>query len=214
MYETTDKGIKRINQVIQHEFSLLRQTVLTFDEINIVQTAVNEAYAMILREVRKIYLELANEAYRASAGRDGLFTMLFIDQFLYQYDPLTKYVFAHEWDRKRARTFEALVASKKKDFPKEIKNAMYNLTIQTTQYADEVTDTATLQGYVDAGIERVRWISEQDGRVCNECRSRNGRTYDVHKVPMKPHVRCRCYLLPAIKSSDDNIPTQQALKSD
>ena len=202
MYEFTDKGIKEINRVIQHEFSILRQTILTFDEVNAVQIAVNGAYGAVYTAVRKIYLELANEAYRASTGRDGLFTMLFVDQFLYQYDPLTKYVFAHEFDRKRARTFEALVASKKKDFSKEIKQAMYNLTVQTTQYADEVTDTATLQGYVDAGIERVRWISEQDGRVCNECRSRNGRTYDVHKVPMKPHVRCRCYLLPAIKSSE------------
>lgn len=203
MYEYADKGIKEINRVIQHEFSILRQTILTFDEVNAVQIAVNGAYGAIHTAVRKIYLALANEAYRASTGRtDDVFTMLFVDKFLYQYDPLTKYVFAHEFDRKRARTFEALVASKKKDFSKEIKQAMYNLTVQTTQYADEITDAATLQGYVDAGIDRVRWISEQDGRVCHECKSRNGRTYDVHKVPVKPHIRCRCYLLPANKSSE------------
>ena len=203
MYEFADKGIKEINRVIQHEFSILRQTILAFDDINAVQIAVNGAYGTIYTSVRKIYLGLANEAYRAATGReDDAFTMLFVDQFVRQYDPVTKYVFDHEWDRKRARTFEALVASKKKDFSKEIKQAMYNLTVQTTQYADEITDTATLQGYVDAGIERVRWVSEQDGRVCNECRSRNGRTYDVHKVPVKPHIRCRCYCIPANKSSE------------
>lgn len=203
MYEFTDKGIKEINRVIQHEFSVLRQTILAFDEISILQTAVNSAYSTIYDEVRKIYLDLANDAYRASTGRTyDMFTMLFVDQFFRQYDPVTKYVFAHEWDRKRARTFEALAASKKKDFSKELKQAMYNLTVQTTQYADEVTDTATMQGYIDAGIERVRWVSEQDGRVCGECKSRNGRTYDVRKVPVKPHVRCRCYCIPANKTSE------------
>lgn len=197
MYEFTDKAVTRINRVIQHNFTNLRTTVLAFDEVYVLQNAVNEAYSNILREVKKIYLEVANDAYKAVTGRDSVMTMLFIEKFMQRYDPVTKYVFAHEWDRKRARTFEALVASKKKDFSKELKQAMLNLSVQTKQYADEVTDAATLEGYIDSGVDRVRWVSEQDGRVCGECKARNGRTYDVHKVPDKPHVRCRCYLLPA-----------------
>lgn len=196
MYEFTDKAIERINRVIQHEFSLVRQTVLSFDEIYVIQNAVNDAYATIYNAVKKIYLEVANDAYKAVTERDTMFTALWIEQFLRGYDPVTKYVFDHEFDRKRARLFEALVASKKKDIPYELKQAMYNLAVQTKQYADEVTDTATLQGYKDSGIARVTWVTEQDGRVCSECKSRSGKTYAVDKVPAKPHIRCRCYLLP------------------
>lgn len=196
MYEFTDKAIERINRVIQHEFSNMRRSILAFDNIYAVQNAVNGAYSAILTAVKKIYLEIANDAYKAVTERDGGFSMMWLEMFLLDYDQLTKYVFTHEYDRKRARTFEALVASKKKDVSQEIKQAMVNLAIQTKQYADEITDTATLQGYKDSGVERVVWVTEQDGRVCRECKSRQGRTYDVNKVPVKPHIRCRCYLLP------------------
>lgn len=197
MYEITDKGIKQINRTIQHEFAVMKHTVLQFDEISAIQSAVNACYSNILRECSKIYLSIANEAYKGVTERDGLFSYLWLQQWLYRYDPMTKYVFAHEFDRKRARTFETVVASKRNDLAKELKQAMYNLSVQTTQYADEVTDYAVLQGYIDSGIEKVRWISEQDGRVCATCRGRDGKVYDVHKVPEKPHIRCRCYLLPA-----------------
>lgn len=196
MYEFTDKAIERINRVIQHEFTNMRRSILAFDNIYAVQNAVNGAYSAILTAVKKIYIEIANDAYKAVTERDGGFSMMWLEMFLLDYDPLTKYVFTHEYDRKRARTFEALVASKKKDVSQEIKQAMVNLAIQTKQYADEITDTATLQGYKDSGVERVVWVTEQDGRVCRECKSRQGRTYDVNKVPVKPHIRCRCYLLP------------------
>ena len=197
MYEFTDKGIAQINKTIQHEFAKMRRTVLAFDEVHAIQTAVNECYANILRTCRAVYREIASKAYSDAADHDSFFLLFWVDQFLLQYDPVTKYVFTHEFDRKRARTFEAIVASKKKDIGKEIKQAMYSLSVQTKQYADEITDYAVLQGYKDAGIARVRWVSEQDGRVCHTCLERNGRTYDVNKVPVKPHIRCRCYLIPA-----------------
>lgn len=197
MYELTDKAIGQINRTIQHEFSRMRRTVLQFDEISAIQSAVNDCYGAILRECRKIYLELANASYKGVTERDGLFSYLWLERYFYEFNPVTKYVFAHEFDRKRSRTFEAMVVTKRADIGKELKNAMYNLSVQTKQFADDITDYAVLQGYIDAGINRVRWISEQDGRTCHTCLSRNGKVYDVHKVPIKPHIRCRCYLLPA-----------------
>lgn len=198
MYEYTDKAIEKINRTIQHEFAALRRTVLAFDEIFVLQDAVNACYGAIYREVRNLYLDVANHAYFACTGREDAFTYFWVEQFLLGYDPVTKYVFTHEFDRKRARTFEAVVSTKKKgDITKELKQAMYNLSVQTKQYADEITDTATLQGYKDSGIERVRWITEQDGRVCLDCRKRHNKTYPIDSVPDKPHVRCRCWLIPA-----------------
>ena len=172
MYEFTDKGIAAINKRIQHEFSKLRKSIASFDEIWLLQDAVNGCYSAILNETREIYLAIANYAYRAVTERDGLFGYLWLEQYLQRYDPVTRYVFAHEFDRKRARTFEAVVATRKaSDLQKELKQAMYNLSVQTKQYADEVTDFATLQGYKDSGIERVQWITKGDWRVCLECTS-------------------------------------------
>lgn len=198
MYEYTDKAIATINRTIQRQFSALRRTAMSFDEIWLLQDAVNACYGAIYTEVRSLYLSVANAAYKDATGRDGMFTYLWVEQFLYRYDPVTRYVFNHEYDRKRARTFEAVVATKKKgDIAKELQQAMYNLSTQTKQYADEITDAATLQGYIDSGIDRVQWVSEQDGRVCGTCKERNGKVYDINKVPDKPHVRCRCVLIPA-----------------
>lgn len=198
MYEYTDKGIAAINRKIQHEFSVMRRAIATFDEIWLLQDAVNACYSNIMNEVRKTYLDIANHAYKDVTGRDGVITYYWLEQWLFAYDPVTRYVFNHEYDRKRARTFEAVVATKKRsDLQKELKQAMYNLSVQTKQYADEVTDTATLQGYKDSGIEYVRWITEQDGRVCAECRKRHFKVYPVDAVPDKPHIRCRCWFIPA-----------------
>ena len=198
MYEYTDKAIERINRTIQHEFAVLRRTVLAFDEVWLIQDAVNACYGTIEREVKKTYLDVANAAYKDVTDRDSVFTYLWLENFLLGYDPVTKYVFTHEFDRKRARTFEAIVSTKKRgDLQKELKQAMYNLSVQTKQYADEVTDTATLEGYRDSGVRFVRWITEQDNRVCAECNKRQGKIYPVDSVPDKPHIRCRCWLLPA-----------------
>lgn len=198
MYEFTDKAIEQINRTIQREFSKLRRTVLSFDEIWVVQDAVNACYRAIEREVKNLYLDVANAAYKDATGREDAISYLWVEQFLFDYDPVTKYVFAHEFDRKRARTFEAIVSTQRKsDIPKELKQSMQSLSVQTKQYADEITDTATLQGYKDSGVDRVRWITEQDGRVCIDCRKRHGKTYSIDNVPVKPHIRCRCWLVPA-----------------
>lgn len=203
MYESTDKVIAVINRRIQHEFAVLRQRIAAFDEIWQLQSAVNECYANILRETKRVYQDIAATAYKDASGKDSFFTMYFIDQFLLRYDPVTKYVFSHEYDRKRARTFEAVVSTRKKaDLLKELKQAMYNLSVQTKQYADEITDEMTLQGYKDSGVTLVRWIAEQDGRVCAECKKRHFKVYPVDKVPVKPHIRCRCWCIPARKMTE------------
>ena len=64
---------------------------------------------------------------------------------------------------------------------------------QTAQYADIVTDAAVIQAFVDAGISKVRWITQEDEKVCKTCRERNGKVYPITELPEKPHWRCRCY---------------------
>ena len=200
MYEFTDKAIAKLNRTIQHEFSALRRRVFAFDEVNAIHTAVNAAYEAIDREAKSLYIQIASDAFKGITGRDSMLGMLWLENFLHEYDAVTKYVYTHEFDRKRARTFEALVATvKKKDISHEIKQAMYAMSVQVKQCAEEVTDEATLQGYLFTGVKEVQWKSETDGRVCAECRKRDGKIYPIDKVPDKPHIRCRCIIIPAPK---------------
>lgn len=196
MYEHSDKAIAAINRRIQHEFAVLKRSIMAFDEIWQLQYAVNDCYRNILNEAKRCYMEVANNAYKDVTGRDSMFDYLWVERFLMRYDPVTKYVFTHEFDRKRARTFEAVVCTQRRaDLWKELKLAMTQLAVQTKQASDEVTDESTLQAYKDSGVQYVQWVSETDGRVCSECRKRNGRIYDITKAPDKPHIRCRCRLV-------------------
>ena len=200
MYEHSDKAIAIINRRIQHEFVVLRRSIAAFDEIWRLQSAVNACYQNILNEAKQCYLEVANAVYKDVTDRDSMFTYLWIEQFLLRFDPVTKYVFAHEYDRKRARTFELVVCTQRRaDLQKELKQAMYQLSVQTKQASDEITDESTLQAYRDSGVQYVQWVSETDERVCSECKKRNGKIYPIDKVPDKPHIRCRCRFVPVKK---------------
>lgn len=60
----------------------------------------------------------------------------------------------------------------------------------------DITDKAVEQAYLDNDVEKVVWVTIKDERRCVECRKRDGKIYDIAKVPPKPHLGCRCYLLP------------------
>jgi SPP1 gp7 family putative phage head morphogenesis protein len=64
----------------------------------------------------------------------------------------------------------------------------------------EAVDEATIDGYKDAGVSKVKWNTEIDGRECSVCRERNGKVYEIGNVPPKPHRNCRCYLSPVPKN--------------
>lgn len=201
MYEYTDKVIKKLNTAYLRLFTRLK--LLSFDELNIM-TSVKEVYQKCLKLAKKRYLEIADyyfyRAYELAAGKgrkkpsDDWINNDWLLDMLEEYDPVTLYRFIPELERKRQRLIEALIASHKKNA--EIDKALRFWALQSNQYADKVTDEATLRGYKAAGIKKVRWITEKDDRVCPVCRKLNMRVFDINKVPNKPHYRCRCYLLP------------------
>jgi len=53
----------------------------------------------------------------------------------------------------------------------------------------------TTEVYKLNGIATVTWYTEQDEKVCDECRARHGKRYRIDRIP-EPHERCRCALLP------------------
>ena len=66
----------------------------------------------------------------------------------------------------------------------------------TYQYADDVTDSARIKAFTDAGVEQVQWHTAGDEKVCQVCRERNGEIYPIDNIPDKPHRKCRCWLAP------------------
>lgn len=195
VYEYADRIVGTLNRRFIPKFNKLKH--LTDDE-DIIEE-VSEVYEEMLELVKEYYLLLAKRVYRrvATLLEEDIYDdieALFILKILEDYDPVTKYVFTHEVDRKRARLIEALIASD--DKPKEVENAKKLWARQIKQYADKVTDMAMDKVYIDNEIDEVIWETERDSRVCAICRDRQGKRYFRDEVPPKPHYGCRCFVRP------------------
>ena len=191
MYEFTDLVIATINRRLIGMFNRLKG--LNGDKIII--KAVNELYAELDEMLRKYLLLIARKMYNSINFEDWIEDMavIWLMEQLEAYDPVTKYVYVNEVDRKRARLIEALIASD--DKPKEVENAKRLWARQVRQYADNVTEQAVLKAYSDMGIQYVRWQTEEDEKVCRACIKRDGAVYPIKEVPPKPHYGCRCILV-------------------
>lgn len=196
-YELTDKAIKLLNKraVTRFRAAQAKMSKGGFDELNVIRT-VKELYKELANDNHQIFLELAREQYvllephgneKPTAG--------WLEHLLLMYSPVTLYVYEHEVTRKRDYATESIIASKTKKA--EIKKALIRWSKFTAEYADIVTDEATLKAFKDAGVKRVTWNTEEDDRVCEKCDPLNGKTFDIDKVPPKQHWGCRCWLTPA-----------------
>lgn len=196
MYEQTDKELKKLTTILVREFGKLkRKSILSFDNLNSLRKSVDDCYRKCYSAIVDSYTEIAKFYYKAGGGEETAITALMIEHFLSDnIDPVSKYIFKTETDRKRARTFEALAVSQ--NATKDADEALKAFHKQVKQFADNVTDEFTLRAYNDSGVKKVRWKTEEDSRVCRICGERNNEIYPIKKVPPKPHIGCRCYLLP------------------
>lgn len=171
--------------------------MLDFDELTVIK-ACKELYKDLDADNRKAFLELAVLVYEEAEPNGGKAPDRdWLDSYLLEYCPITKYVYDHEVSRKREYLQEAVVASTAKAV--EYRKALSRWSNMTAQYADNVTDEAVLKAYRDAGIEQVMWVAQLDDRTCETCRERHGTVYPIDSVPDKPHWRCRCRLKPVKK---------------
>lgn len=192
MYEYTDVIIRYLNKRFIEVFHRLKSLV-SFDELNVLQST-QLIYDELMQITEEKLLTLAIYYYNATVrnaktkiDREWLYLLL------NDYDPITKYVFMHEVERKRARLVESMIATKN---PAEIDTALRYWSAMVTQYAIEITDAAVKQAYIDDGVELVVWVTILDNRRCKECEKREGKVYDIKDVPPKPHIGCRCYIIP------------------
>ena len=115
-----------------------------------------------------------------------------VEEILDRYDPVTKYRYSEEVDRKRSRHTEAVIASETPEI--ETDRALRYWTNMVKQYADEVTDEAVKASLKKDGVKKIIWVTQRDNRVCSECSARDGKEYPINDIPTKPHIGCRCYV--------------------
>ena len=211
MYRHLDSLLVKAKRKLRTEFNLLG--LLGFDELNVVNTK-NITKAMfdrLLSENEKMYQKVADKAYSKAkttaeeagyreeekdAGVGGEWLMA----VLLGYNFVTGYVYDREAERKRLRLNEQILTAREYD-DRQLFNSSLQRTAnlwwtQTSQYGITVVDKATLKGYADMGVKKVRWKSVIDGRECKVCRERHDKIYKISEVPEKAHYNCRCYLEP------------------
>jgi hypothetical protein len=193
-YSLADRAIELLKKKAIRRFSDAnsRAAGVKFDELNVLGIC-RELYAALESDNFRTFLELAIKKYLATNPHGNMPPDdRWIMDFLEEYDPLTKYVYENEVERKRDRLAESVISSSEK--MKEFDRGLGYWVQMTTQFVDLVSDAATIKAFVDAGVEAVKWNTQQDGKVCIECESRNGVVYPINKIPPKPHWGCRCWL--------------------
>lgn len=190
-YEYTDKVIAYIDKQLIERYSRLK-SLASFDEMNVLQE-VNALYQEIDIIVHNAFLKLANKVYAENVRKTQLRSLdeQWVDTLLSAYDPVSKYVFAHEEDRKCARLIEALIASTTKT--QEVDAALRSMSLMCRIYAVRVTDEAVLQAFRDDEEDLAQWVAEKDEKTCSVCHSRDGKIYELDLLPPKPHINCRCW---------------------
>lgn len=213
MYRLADKLLEQLKKLIRREFN--RLGIFGFDELNTIRVTkeTTELFDRLKRENEKQYLKAANKAYADAIllavkagykdpGKDRINTAWLIG-LLGAYNFVSGYLYESEAERKRLRLAEQMMTAHE-----YFNRSLYNDSLrrsanlwwtQTSHYMLDAVDKATLDGYRDSGVEKVKWNTNIDGRECSVCRERNGKTYSIGNVPPKAHRNCRCYLTPVPK---------------
>ena len=179
--------------------------MLKFDELNSL-SLVGKTYDESIRIAKRRYLTIATEAFieallllgydreKAEEEAEDSITEDWLLDMMEEYDPTTLYQFLPEAERKKQRLVEALIASHDKG--SEVDRALRLWTRQIAFYADKSVVDGTIDGYKEAGVEKVKWIAVDDEKTCSECRKLDGKVFPIDKVPPRPHYHCRCELIP------------------
>lgn len=194
----------KITKKIHREFRHNRLSL--FDEMNVIQTKkhVSKLYRNTFKIIKKEFSAILNSLYEEiyeealALGFDGDFRDLdeaWMEEFFLEYNPVTKYVFRNELDRKESRLFESLVASTA-ERTQSYQTAENLLKRQIKQYAIELEDSVTKVAFKDAGVKKVQWVAEDDHKTCSVCNDLDGEIFLLKDAPPKQHYHCRCYLIP------------------
>lgn len=189
-YSATDKTIAFLNK----QYGKLFRSMAAFDELNVIPVS-HEIYDKVYELVKREATRLSDTVYRkhrSSEEPTGFDPSAWVLLLLLAYNPVTKYIFDNEIERKRARFAESVIAS---DTPaEEVALAKRLLAGMNAQFMDDLTHETVIQAFRDNGTKRVRWITSPDDRRCKQCASMHNKIYPIDDIPTKPHLHCRCWV--------------------
>lgn len=192
-YRITDKVIDYLNKQYLKLFRRAKN-LTDLDELNVIEMS-HEIYDQALSVTRTEMVRLADtvyKKYREDQDTEENLGTVWVLAVMAAYNPVTKYIYDNEVERKRSRFAESVIAS---ETPREdIDRGLRLWVAQNKQLADDITFDAIVQAYEDDGVTEVKWVTHHDDRRCAVCRSRHGRIYPIGDIPPKPHPRCRCYV--------------------
>jgi SPP1 gp7 family putative phage head morphogenesis protein len=210
MYNYLDTLLAKLKKKLRVEFN--RLGMMGFDDLNVVNTkkVTKEMFDRLIAENEKSYRKVATNAYgkaKETAADVGHTEVKNSDiggewlvGVLLAYNFVTGYLYDREAERKRLRLNEQILTAREYDdrqmFNDSLRRTANLWWTQTLQYGIDVVDEATLQGYRDMGVKKVRWKAKIDKRTCKVCRERHNVIYEIAEVPRKTHYNCRCYLEP------------------
>ena len=189
-YRKTDRVIAYLNK----QYDELFQKLTSFEELNVINVS-HEIYDEVLKLVERESTRLVKSVYDSYSDSNVISESeanAFVLALMLAYNPVTKYIYKNELERKRARFAEGVIAS---DTPQEeVELAERLLVALNRQFEDDVTFDTVVKAYEDDGVKEVRWITAVDDKRCAECKSRHHKIYPIHNIPPKPHRFCRCYV--------------------
>ena len=211
-----DRSLMILFNYMSSEFQ--RFAILPFDQLNILdcRKRVNEMYKRMETVIVREYEDIARKAYRDAAidvsiSDDGFDPYEFVWAMLKAYDPVSDFVYTREYTRKRDRMFESVIATElgNQEMRKNLKRGLDVLANQVRQYADNITVGARITAFRHAGIRYVRWVTENDEKVCKTCKPRDGVIYPIGEIQsmIPAHWNCRCIIYPA---TEEEYLAQQA----
>lgn len=194
-YSKTDKTITWLNKQFT---KLFRARVLPMDELNVIEVSheiYDQAYTLAEQEATRLAKSVYGSYRRKQSEEqeeESFDAAAFVLALALAYNPVTKYVFKNEIDRKRARFAEGVLSSTAPG--EEIALAKRLLVATNAQFQDDVTFHSLVEAYSDNGTEKVRWVTHPDDRRCKQCKAMHGKIYPIDKIPDKPHMHCRCWV--------------------
>lgn len=208
-YGLTDLLLAILTTELRKEVN--RLDVIGFSELNALRitSLTKEMIERLLKSNRREFIKIAQGAADEAAEDlkelglavspitpDGKY----VDKVLREHNPVTGYLYNAEADRKRARLAEALITAllikSRADYHNELRKFANLWHTQTLQYGETMVDKARVDTFKKNGIKRVMWKAENDEKVCEECKARDGKIYLLSEYPGKAHYNCRCWLIP------------------
>ena len=202
-YEAHAATLKR---KLKQEFN--RLLLAGFDELNVirVQSITESIWKRVDRFNRDAYAEMCEWTYEWVYVQYGDKTphkdwTKVVDDWLRGYDPVTKYIYDRELERKRLRLNEGVLTTREtQDRPglTDVVRAAANLLLtQSLQYGLDLIGETELEAFHEAPEDEdalSRYNACNDSKTCNECWKLNGKVVKVSEAPHIPqHYRCRCW---------------------